>query len=584
MRLDSRTAVYCHEFLHKKYAPNSFPDLKPDEPNEVVEEFKKQGFVHENKAIKALTESIPGLIIIDQSLHSSEIQLETAKALLNPEAFVIVGGYISEVTEKDLAEALGKTLNPSNRASRPDVMIRVGMRSDGIPAWAPVDIKSHKAITVNQTNTVFLSNFEKILPETSNSQKGRLNTEDLHQLAHYTRHFQALGIESDDLWVGIIGREIGECVWVRLGDVVEGTGKNATSFLSSHDQDFARAVEIIELSTAENADPAHKSGVIPVLSSGKMGCTACMFKSTCLSEMKSFDNGNGHVTLLAGVTPSTALKNFPEIQSIRELVEASPKNDQMISAQIRARVWMTGVPEILNPSEEILIPEADIEIDIDLENSMEALRESEIDEPMGVDRLYLYGFGIHDRTVSKDWRTAIIETYSDYSNTEEGEYLVLSQMWNRLQDEIMKAESAGKSIKIFHYSPHEYSWWKKYSKRYADRPGVPSEDELEIFKFKYLVDLLPIARKFSFPTMSHSIKDLAPLAGFEWEVDKAGGANSLLKFRSASDPLAPANVREEAVAWLDSYNRDDVRATFAVRAYIRDILQRLLLDDSNPQL
>ena len=572
MRLDSRTSVYCHEFLHKKYAPNSFPELQPDEPNEVVEEFKKQGFAHELKVVKALTETIQGLVAIDQSMHSSEIQSETAKALLNPETFMIIGGYISEITEKELADALGKKLNPSNRASRPDVMIRVGVRTDGTPAWAPVDIKSHKAITTNQTNTVFLSNLEKILPEASSGQRGRLSLEDLHQLAHYTRHFQALGIESEDLWVGIIGREVGECVWARLGDVVEGTGKNATSFLSSHDQDFARAVEVIELSTRENVDSKMKSGVIPVLSTGKMGCTACMYKSTCLSEMKSFDNGNGHVTLLAGVTPGTALKNFPEIQSIQELLDFSPKNDSMATAQIRARVWKSGVPEILNPTEEIVIPEADIEIDIDLENSMEALRVLEIGEPMGVDRLYLYGFGIHDRTINKDWRTANIETYSDYSNTEEGEYLVLSQMWNRLQSEIVKAESTGKSIKIFHYANHEFLWFQKYSRRYSGRPGVPSEDELETFKIDYLVDLLPVTRKFSFPSMTYSIKDLAPLAGFEWEVDKAGGANSLLKFRSASDPKADAKVREEAIAWLDSYNRDDVRATFAVRAYIRGIL------------
>ena len=572
MRLDSRAAIYCHEFLHKKYAPNSFPGLTPDEPNEVVEEFKKQGFAHEEKVVKALTESISGLILIDPSLHSSEIQSQTAMAILNPEAFIIVGGYISEITEGKLAKALGKDLKPSNRASRPDVMVRMGLRSDGAPAWAPVDIKSHKSITTNQSNTVFVSGFTKILPEMNSAQKGRLNTEDLHQLAHYTRHFQALGIESEDLWAGIIGREIGECVWARLGDVVEGQGKNATSFLSSHDQDFARAVEVIELSSLENADPKKKSGIISVLSAGKMGCTACMYKSTCLNEMKSFDYGNGHVTLLAGVTPDLVSRKFPEIQSIQELLVQSPKNDSMVTAQIRARVWKSGIPESLNPSEEILIPEADIEIDIDLENSMEALREAEIDEPLGVDRLYLYGFGIHDRTIDKDWRTANIETYSDYSNTEEGEYLVLSQMWNRLQSEIVKAESVGKSIKIFHYSNHEFLWWEKYSRRYSAKPGVPSEAELQIFKVDYLVDLLPVTRKFSFPSMTYSIKDLAPLAGFEWEVEKAGGANSLLKFRSASDPKVDAKVREEAIAWLDSYNRDDVRATFAVRAYIRGIL------------
>jgi uncharacterized protein len=69
--------------------------------------------------------------------------------------------------------------------------------------------------------------------------------------------------------------------------------------------------------------------------------------------------------------------------------------------------------------------------------------------------------------------------------------------------------------------------------------------------------------------MTYSIKDLAPLAGFEWDVDKAGGANSLLKFRTATDTNADPQARDEAIAWLDSYNRDDVRATFAVREFMR---------------
>jgi predicted RecB family nuclease len=202
---------------------------------------------------------------------------------------------------------------------------------------------------------------------------------------------------------------------------------------------------------------------------------------------------------------------------------------------------------------------------------MEALRESGIDEPMGVDRLYLYGFGVHDRTKDKDWRTAVIDTYFDYSNTEEGEFEVLSKMWNRLQSEIQKAEKSGQSIKIFHYSPHEFTWWKRFATRYEGKQGVPTLNELEVFKQNYLVDLLPFARMISFPSMSYSIKDLAPLAGFEWDVDKAGGANSLLKFRKASDPDADPKSRDEAIAWLDSYNRDDVRATFAARGYIRSL-------------
>ena len=70
--------------------------------------------------------------------------------------------------------------------------------------------------------------------------------------------------------------------------------------------------------------------------------------------------------------------------------------------------------------------------------------------------------------------------------------------------------------------------------------------------------------------MDNSIKSLAPSAGFEWEVSKAGGANSLLKYKQATNGKDQAE-RDEAIAWLESYNRDDVRATFAVRNYIRTL-------------
>lgn len=570
MRLDSRAAIYCHEFLHKKYAPNAFPGLQPDPIDLVVQEFKDQGFAHEKRAIIDLDAAIAGIFHINQELSSAQIQIETAKALLNPEAFIITGAYIGEVAEQELAKLLGREFVPTQRASRPDLIIKVGQRSDGRPAWAPVDIKSHNPIEENKSNTVYVAPITSILPFDAAPEDGRLDLFDLHQLAHYTRQFQALDIGNEELWVGIVGRDTANCVWARIGEVVTGQGKGQESFLSQHDQKFKRAFEIVRLSEIENLDTSKKAGVISRNSTGKMGCTVCIYKGTCLEEMKSFDSGNGHVTLLARVTPLVVEKSFPTIQSVRELREAEPLNDAMITAQIRARVWETKKPELLDPSTQFLIPEADIEIDIDLENSMEALRELEIDEPIGVDRLYLYGYGIHDRTVSKDWRTAVIDTISDYSNTEEGEFRVMSQMWNKLQEEISRAESVGKTIKIFHYANHEFMWWAKFANRYIGKQGVPTITEVETFKQNYLVDLLPYARRISFPAMDSSIKSLAPLAGFEWEVGKAGGANSLLKYKQATNGKDQAE-RDEAIAWLDSYNRDDVRATFAVRNYIRTL-------------
>lgn len=570
-QLDSRTAIYCHELLHKKYAPNAFPGLTPDAPDPVVEEFKNLGFSHERKSITALKKAIPQLIEIDQEENSDQIQIDTVKAILDPNAFVIAGAYLAEFAEIELARAFEVPFRPSQRSSRPDLMVRMGARADGRPIWAPVDIKSHKAISDSKSNFIFSSPISTIMPSQDSRTEGRLDYNDLHQLAHYTRHFQAIGIDGDDLWVGIIGRDSENCVWARIGDVVMGQGQAQESFLSVYDQKFAEAREVVRLSKIENEDLSQKAGVIPINSSGKMGCTVCKYKSTCLKEMERFDNGHGHVTLLARITPLIVEKHFPHIASINDLLTQTPLNDAMVTAQIRARVKKTGEPEILDPSTPVVIPEADIEIDIDLENSMEALRELEIDEPVGEDRLYLYGFGVHDRTINKDWRTALIDTYSNYSNSEDGEFEVMSKMWNRLQLEIARAESEGKSLKIFHYSSHEFTWWKRFATRFVGRAGVPTLVEIEQFKINYLVDLYPLTQKFAFPAKSYSIKDLAPLANFAWSVEMAGGASSLFKYRDAINEKLDQSVRDEAIAWLDAYNRDDVRATFAVRDYIRSL-------------
>ena len=147
MRLDSRTAIYCHELLHKKYAPNAFPGLTPDEPDPVVEEFKSLGFSHEAKVIAALKKAYPDLIEIDQSKSFSEIEMDTVKALLDPNSSIIAGAYISEIAERELAKAFGIPFTPTERVSRPDLMLKFGTNADDRPSWMPIDIKSHRAVT-----------------------------------------------------------------------------------------------------------------------------------------------------------------------------------------------------------------------------------------------------------------------------------------------------------------------------------------------------------------------------------------------------------------------------------------------------
>jgi predicted RecB family nuclease len=287
--------------------------------------------------------------------------------------------------------------------------------------------------------------------------------------------------------------------------------------------------------------------------------------------MFAFKNSEGHLTLLASVTPNQLINIPDHIESIADLRQAENLTDFAATAQIRARVWQTKKPELLDPTKRFNLPEFDIEIDIDLENSQAALQEINPGQSVGRDQVYLYGYGIHDRTVDKDWRSARIDSFGNYDDTEEAEYEVLLNMWKLLELEVAKAESASKTIGIFHYSHHEKTWWKKFTTRHAGKPSVPTEEVAIAFMVKYFVDLRPYAEDISFPTMSYSIKALAPVAGFAWKAEDAGGAMSLLKYKTATADNVEAKIKKEAIEWLREYNLDDIRATFAVRECIRSI-------------
>ena len=409
--------------------------------------------------------------------------------------------------------------------------------------------------------------------ETGKAIGARLSPADLAQLSHYTRHLQNLGLAATESWVGIIGRDIETCSWMRLPLAVLGSGAKQQPALFKYDSDFAKAIKVIQESVIQNSDPMHSVGVMAQNMPGTYGCAGCDYREVCLDEMNNFDGGNGHITLLARVTPALVATKIPTISSIRQAQQLPGQDKFEVETKIRAEVWISKIPQLLDQSSPLDLPAFDIEIDIDLENSQEALLEIEVDENelVGEDRLYLYGYGIHDRSVSKDWTTASILSNSDYSNTPEGEYRLMLKTWNLLVDEAQKAEAKGLSIGIFHYSAHEKTWWSRFAERYHGQPGVPSLDEIEQFVSRYFVDLYTYTRKISFPTMRYSIKLLAKEASFEWSVTDPGGANSLLKYKMAIDKKASQRDREEAIAWLKSYNEDDVRATFAVRNYVRKL-------------
>ena len=570
MRLDARAALQCHEYLHKSFARACFDltDLAPE--SEMMRELKRQGDIHEARAISNLLTKNLDVLVIDKNQGEIEKEITTAEALINSTAQVIVGAWISSVCEEKIAELTGRaTANDPDRVSRPDLLIRIGQGPDGKPRWAPVDIKSHDPISDNKSSRLYLANWAAHLPTDATETVARLNLEDATQLAHYHEHLRTLGLATAEGYVGVIGRDIETIAWTTLAETVLGSGENAES---DYLLKFDTAKKIVAAAQARLKDPSLPPAAYSALDGdAKFGCSACTFQIICERELKSHDNGAGHVTLLAGVTKNVQAKHFPEITSIRELAEATGLTKKAEKFQIQAQAKVLDKAILLDPEKDFVIPEFDIEIDIDLENSLSAFIDNGLSEVEGKDRVYLYGFGIHDRTVNKDWRSVNFDSYSDYSNTEDGEYQLLLKMWHFLKEQVASAEAAGKTIGIFHYHVHEVTWWRNFALNHKGKAGVPTLEEVEDFTEEYFVDLLDYSKQVALGTTGYGIKKLAPKAGFNWQVQDPGGALSLLKYKDAVDESKSKAERDEAIAWLYSYNLDDVRATFAVRDYLRKL-------------
>jgi predicted RecB family nuclease len=555
VRINSRTALLCHEYIHKKFAPSHFDLTDRIDADPLPTALKAAGDQYEQEVVEVLEAEGIRIAHIHDFLADSRKLEETAKALANPEVDAIYGSlFISE-----------------RRVSKPDLMVVIGSNEMGNRQWRPVDIKSHSASKENKSNSLRFTKLPDLSPELGEQAPGVLVKKDAYQLAHYIRHLQELGLCDETPWAGIIGTDSTKIVWADLNSISFGVGKSAEGILQMYDRDSEESFHIVKESIKRENDKSLPEVTIPRRISGDFGCPACELRKVCRKQMEAFDSDNGHVTLLSEITAEKATKYLNGIESIKELSAATNLPPQGMVAVKRARVWLSKKPERLDPNRPFFVPQFDVEIDIDLENSQEAVREAGFEDSIGRDAVYLYGYGVHERHLSSDWKSARFGYFDDYADTDEAEFSVLSRMWNFLQEQAALAESNGKTLGIFHYSSHERTWWRNFANRHASKPGSPTLQSVEDFIAKYFVDLLPIAQEIAFPVTGYSIKVLAPEARFKWRVDNAGGGNSIVYFQKATSSSSSVEDKEVAIAWLRSYNEDDVRATFAVRAYLREL-------------
>ena len=565
MRLDSRAAMTCPEFLHKKYAPNRFVLGEPSELSGMAQEISKLGLKHETRVLDQLKVTTKNFVQIDSNLPRKEREDQTFASLINSEIEIILGAIISGDVDSRVREHLKlPSITVETRVSSPDVLVRASRNETNHPQWIPIDIKSHSAFDENTSNYIWQNPVSAGLNTHGNKVPGRLKQADALQLAHYVTHLSEIGIGYEVPIAGIIGRDGDFVTWADLQESTYGSGASKENAMQMYARKFKSSLEVVTQSILRNADDSVQAPAIPMYDSSAKMCPTCRYKDTCLTEMAAY-KGSGHVTLLSGVTPSKAASL--EVDAIAELQNISSAPKDLIQ---KARVYVSGIPEIAN-DRTLEVPTFDIEIDIDLENSQGSLQEIGDDDSAEPDRVFLYGYIKHDRTLQDDWNSNDPESFENYGGDLEAEFNVLSRMWDYLVSEVNSAKAEGKTIGIFHYSPVEVTWFRRFAERYEGRDDVPTLQEVQDFVEQNFYDLIKTAKQVVFPPTSkspicgYSIKTLAPLVPFEWHVNDAGGAEALVKYKQAFEQGS-----KSAQLWLRCYNWDDVRATMALRNWMRD--------------
>jgi predicted RecB family nuclease len=196
----------------------------------------------------------------------------------------------------------------------------------------------------------------------------------------------------------------------------------------------------------------------------------------------------------------------------------------------------------------VVVPRADVEVDIDLEN---------VDE--GV---YLWGALVTDRA-----GCGVEGAYRAFVSWEPMvpavELAVFESFWRWLSELGELVRTRGATFKAYCYNAGVES---NNMARLAHACGRASEVAALVGSAEW-VDLLDVFRTQLITGSGNGLKVLAPLAGYRWPVEDPGGEESMLRYDTAV-AADDEGERQEAREWLLAYNRGDVEATLALRRWL----------------
>ncbi len=524
---------------------------------------------------------------------------------------VVRTGACTEAVAAGFPVIMGPTLPPDaegHRLGSPDLLVRGADRADGRPGYHPVEVKWHKIIErprprrpgaappppkdpqqpqpADPPPELPLTELIKPGPQHRELLTGfglRVGSReaDFLQLAHYWRMLERLGWAADEPIVAVIGtddhpvpeRDGPVLAWLRLDRPLARTfsrsrpeGWRLRSLLERYDHEFDFRVAVAETAarrtgTADDPEPLVQPIVVDE-------CARCQWWQTCLPQLHTddvslrVDKGRLDVREI-----STLRRN--KIFTITDLVDADldallevylPEVQHRAGAESRLRTAARRARMIVHDivlervtEGPIELPPAQLEIDFDIETTAGGL-------------VYLWGFLIN---AGGRPRYRAFSTFSDLDH--EAELALAAEALGWLRDVV----TASGSALIYHYSGFELAAIERLAKA-AEDPALAwsralartAPEQVRDDRVGF-VDLLEAVKEHYFGADGLGLKVVARAgAGFAWRDDDPGGLNSQLWFAEAVSGES-TEQRDAARQRVLDYNEDDVRATAAVRTWLR---------------
>ncbi|MFZ4519782.1 MAG: TM0106 family RecB-like putative nuclease [Microthrixaceae bacterium] len=397
----------------------------------------------------------------------------------------------------------------------------------------------------------------------------RRRRNDVLRLAHHRRALAAAGHAA----AGNVGATLGTDRLVTWHDLAEpswrppahsaSAGPHSAMELHEAELDLRRRVAAVAARHA--TDPSVPLLLEPVRTHE---CGTCRWRSHCTDRWET----SGDVSLLPGSSWSRSLTlQAAGVRTIDQLARLDPERPpaaltagapaldgeplppraQLVEWVDLARARLADAPVLRRRGvERIDVHRADVEVDIDLENT---------------DRgVYLWGALVTDRTgtgLATEGYRSFVSWAEDPAATEVALFEEFADWLARLLDHV---EACGRTVGVYCF--HEQAEAGAMRRLAAAPDAVPGRAEWveQLVGSPQWVDLYRVARDHLITGTSMGLKFLAGATGFRWDDPDPGGEQSMDWHRAAvGDPSA--QVRAAQRDRLLAYNRNDTEATLALR-------------------